>query len=223
MGLILAQSTLLGIWAGLGRLRFILRFAIVVPCTELLLLNVSLASDASDARDPIFVTNFILIHFPLLIVFITTSLLRVFRGIEWSDTDSSPPNRGAMQFSIKQIIVCMFAISVVFGLSRVLEIVWPPADILVDVIVFGIVFATTGLISLWAVMSTPRSTIRAFLVLFLSAGLGCLPPYRIGVFYDVELVILFISATMFQALVVIATLAALKNCGLGLVIADSRD
>ena len=208
VGIVFSQTSLLGIWGGLGTNPWWSRLiGVVVGVGSLgLLLGVGVGERASEENYFIVSVGTALITGVLLVV-------RCFKvRICVATVDQAAAHR--MQFTIRQLLALTFAVACLVSLGKwlaphVMNVTGPLILTLI-----GLVLATVGLLSVWPALGARHPVLPSLILIVVAAGVGfCFaqfPPMS-------GMASFWMTITSVEALSLVPSLLVVRSCGYRLV------
>jgi hypothetical protein len=209
VGLVFAQTSLLGIWGGLGPSAWLVRLTGVLIGLVYLGTLFSIGVDALE----------LVVLFLLMTVFLgvaVTGLLALCRCFGFRIRAIGVDRPKKAQFSIRQLLFLTLIVACLCAVADWLELPfftdWYASVIrqnFVHLLLIDVPFVILGLISVWAILGTKRLRLGIVGVLLLAPLLGFVMPAVVG---DSEAAV-WITATMTAALVLVVSLYVIRRCG----------
>lgn len=203
-GLMISQTSLLGIWFSLGTSPWWKRvIGVVIGIGYLVpMLGIGIYEVNSDTFIVVvLVTSFVTI--PLLIV-------RFFRIAIRLD-DSPVASVGRIQFSIRHLLILTFVVACLTSIAKLVQPFLFHGQI-IDLFLITLAFGVVGILPVWFVLATKWPTIFSIGVVAVGAGAG----YCLGRGYGgTETLAMTLTAT--EALSVVVSLLVVRSCGYRLV------
>jgi hypothetical protein len=208
VGIVFCQTSLLGIWGGLGTSSWWSRLLGLVVGTGYLglLLDFCVGGPYRD--------NGIILSLAIVLVAGVLLIARCFR-VRICLTPVAKAAVPPIQFSIRQLLILTFAVACLVTLGK-----WLGPDLVPDTPSFvvesiGLLLAAVALISVWPVLGTRRPILPSVIAIAAAAGLGfcfarLFPPV-------VDLVAFWMTITSVEALYLVASLLAVRASGYRLV------
>ena len=160
MGLVLSQTSLLGIWGGSGTNRWWIRLVGVLVGVGYLgpQFGFCINEPTSDFVW-LFASTTLIVLVPLL-------LARCFGLRTRHDSDQKSPAK-EMQFSIRHMMILTLVVACLLVLAK-----WQPPYLSYLLVVLSICFATVGLVAAWGVLGAKRPLIGIPVLLAVAVGAG---------------------------------------------------
>jgi ABC-type multidrug transport system fused ATPase/permease subunit len=212
VGIVFSQTSLLGIWGGLGTNPWWSRLiGVVVGVGSLgLLLGVGVDELAWE--------NYFIVSVGTALITGVLLVVRCFRVcICVATVEQAAAYR--MQFTIRQLLVLTFAVACLVSLGKWLapHLMNVTEPLLLTLI--GLVFATVGLLSVWPALGARHPVLPSLIVIVVAAGVGfCfaqLTPMS-------GMASLWMTVTSIEALVLVPSLLVVRSCGYRLMRLPSR-
>ena len=205
-GIVVGQTSLLGIWCGLGSNPWWQRVIGVVLGVGYL--GTLWGTGASEVHPEVFFTAFLTTTFvamPLLIV-------RFFKVAVQLD---SPPvaSMGRIQFSIRHLMILTFVVACLITIGKWVQPYLPHGEMTFSVLLFVVTFAGVGILPVWFVLATKQPMLYSVGLVAVGACAGYCPA-RILDRGD-EGLIMILTAT--EAMAVVVSLLVVRSCGYLLV------
>ena len=164
VSLMFAQTSLLGIWAGLGLQHFIVRLIGVGVGTLYLIFAFGLGVDELN-EDTAFVFSL-----AVGVITVTCWCVRHLRGGLQQIGEFSAGTREGLQFTIRQFMLLTVVVALLISIAKMLQPLIPRGSELVLLSTFALSFALVGLFSLWAMLGSGIPALRCPVVLVASAA-----------------------------------------------------
>jgi hypothetical protein len=205
VGLIFGQSSLLGIWCGLGTSPWWVRTIggmIGIGCLSLLL---SLGVDEWDLTIPLVVA---------MAASVVVFVLLIVRGFRVVIHQMSQPivTTTRVQFSIRHLMILTLVIACLVSIGRFLQPFLPHGDVWFRLLLFAVTGGVVGILPVWFVLATTRPVPYGVGVVAAGAFAG----YWIGQF-DMFHEGIWMTLTTSEALAVVVSLLIVRSCGYRLV------
>jgi len=208
VGIVFSQTSLLGIWGGLGTNPWWSRLiGVVVGVGSLgLLLAVGVGERASEE-------NYFIVSVATALIIGVLLVVRCFRvRICVATVDQAAAHR--MQFTIRQLLVLTFAVACLVSLGKWLAPHLMNVTELLLLTLIGLVFATVGVLSVWPALGARHPVLPSLIVIVVAAGVGFgfaqSPPMS-------GMAGFWTTVTSVEALVLVASLVVVRSCGYRLV------
>jgi len=210
IGIVFSQTSLLGIWGGLGTNPWWSRLIGVVVGGGFLGLRLGVGVGHPDWEVSYFIVS-------VGIALITGMLLviRCFRvRICVATVDQAAARR--IQFTIRQLLVLTFAVACLVSLGK-----WLAPHLLnvnepLMLTLIGLILATVGLLSVWPALGARHPVLPSLIVIVVAAGVGfCFAQFLPGPPGDMAS--FWMTITAVEALVLVASLVVVRSCGYRLV------
>ncbi len=212
VGLSLGQTSLLGIWGGLGTSRWWKRgIGVGIGACYLCLVmaigihEVNMASLIVVSVATSFVTSILLI-------------VRFFRVAIYPDS-ATPDKSGPVQFSIRHLLILTLVIACLISIIRLIQPHFSHRDVRFssELLHIALTFGVVGVLPVWFVLASRHPVIYGFILVFVGVCAGCgLGVGRVG---DLEV---WMTATTVAMLVVILSLFVVRTQGYRLMRLSSR-
>lgn len=222
LGVLFGQTSLLGIWGGLGASSWWRRLIGVVVGVSFLGLLLEFDPFELDLETyTVVVLPTTCVVMPLLVVRFFRIALRL---------DSSPfGSMGRIQFSIRHLMVLTLAVACLLAIGQSVErsairidetpdgVVWDQLDELVYEWLWPAVLGVLGVLPLWFVLATKQPVVFSVGLVFVGACAG----YPVGRFYgDAEMLVMAVTIT--EVVAVVVSLPVVRSCGYRLVRLPAR-
>lgn len=210
VGLVFGQTSVLGIWGGLGTCSWLKRLIGVV--TGVICLVVLLGIGIHEVNFWTFTivvvaTSFVLI--PLLIV-------RCCRVVIHLDSSfASAASR--IQFSIRHLMILTFVVACLVSLAKMVQPLLSRGDPTIATLLLALLFGVVGVLPVWFTLATKCPTLYGLGLVAVGAGAGYC--YGWKVFGDEKI---WATATATEAVAVVVSLLIVRSCGYRLVRLPSR-
>jgi hypothetical protein len=222
VGIVFSQTSLLGIWGGLGTNPWWSRLIGVVVGVSYLGLLLEFDPFGLDLETyTVVVLPTTCVVMPLLVVRFFRIALRL---------DSSPVvSMGRIQFSIRHLMVLTLAVACLLAIGHSVErfairidetpdgVVWNQLDELVYEWLWPAVLGVLGVLPLWFVLATKQPVVFSVGLVFVGACAG----YPVGRFYG-DSKILAMAVTVTEMMAVVVSLLVVRSCGYRLVRLPAR-
>ena len=209
LGLVFSQTSLLGIWGGLGSGPWWKRVVGVIVGVGYLSLLFVLGISELDPRILLLViaaTTFVTL--PLLIV-------RFFRLALRLDSFHAA-SAGHIQFTIRHLMILTFVVACLITIGKWLQPHLPQGDTFFRLLLFTVTFGVVGVLPVWFVLATNRPVLYSIGLVAVGACAG----YCLGRILH-ELAI-WTTATATEAVAVVVSLLVVRSCGCRLVRLPAR-
>ncbi len=201
--LMMCQTSLLGIWGGVGLTPGVLRLIGLVVGSGLLgtVLGLGLGRIA--------IGIYFLVYIVMSLVAGAAWLVRLTKARLVRLGSDSLPAREGLQFTIQHLLLLTLVVACLLTIGKLLAPRLWGLDLVAAVAVLGACFVAVALASLWAMLGLGRPFVRSLVVFPLAAGAGW-----IG-----EIVIrddnfpFWIAVTLTQAVLLVASLAVVRYNG----------
>jgi hypothetical protein len=210
VGIVFSQTSLLGIWGGLGTNPWWSRLiGVVVGVGSLgLLLGVGVGERASEE-------NYFIVSVATALIIGVLLVVRCFRvRICVATVDQAAARR--IQFTIRQLLVLTFAVACLVSLGK-----WLAPHLLnvnepLMLTLIGLILATVGLLSVWPALGARHPVLPSLILTVVAAGVGfCFAQFLPGPPGDVAS--FWMTITSVEALVLVASLVVVRSWGYRLV------
>lgn len=175
LGLLFAQTGLLGIWAGLGTNHWGARM-VGVGCAMVYLAYQFIGVPGNDFS--------VLLSFVIVSTIAIAAVLLVVRRcvarIQHGRPQHSSSGIQAIQFSVFHLLLLTFVAGCILGLGKWLQPYFPRVDERASVAMIGLCCATVALPSVWSMLGTSHPVLRSTLVLSIAFGAGNLLALVLG-------------------------------------------
>jgi len=212
VGIVFSQTSLLGIWGGLGTNPWWSRLiGVVVGVGSLgLLLGVG---------EPVWEVSYFIVSVGIALITGVLLVVRCFRvRICVATVDQAAAHR--MQFTIRQLLVLTFAVACLVSLGKWLAPHLTNATEPLLLTLIGHVFATVGLLSVWPALGARHPVLPSLILIVLAAGVGfCFAKFLSPMS---GMASFWMTITSVEALVLVASLVVVRSCGYRLVRLPSR-
>lgn len=205
VGLVLSQTSLLGIWSSIGRSPWWKKVIGVVAGVGYLSPLMGTGTRANDFETLVLVvatTSFVAM--PLLIV----RSMRVAIHLDFSPTEPL----GRIQFSIRHLLVLMFAVGCLISIGELIRDHLDDAEIFTILLSIALTSGVVGVLPVWCVLATKRPIPYSIGLVIVGACAG----YCFGLAYSGG-VIVWTIITATEAAAVIVSLLVVRSYGYRLV------
>jgi hypothetical protein len=210
VGLVSAQTSLLGIWGALGACSWWKR--LIGVTTGTVGLEIVLETGLRQA------------YFELLIVVVVATscvlvpllIVRCFRVVIHHDS-SSAPAVVRIQFSIRHLMILTFVVAFLASLARMVQPIESRSDVFVGILQLAGLLGLVGVLAVWIMFATKWPVLHGLGLVAVAAGAGCWFGWR--VFGDVETMT---TAVAVEAMAVVVSLLVVRSYGYRLVRLPSR-
>ena len=165
VGLVFGQTSLLGIWGGLGTCSWLKRLIGVV--TGVICLVVLLGIGVHEVNFwtfTIVVVATSCVLMPLLIV-------RCCRVVIHLDS-SSVPAAGRIQFSIRHLMILTFVVACLVSLAKMVQPHVSRGYPTIEILLLAVLFGVVGVLPVWFTLATKRPTLYGLGLVAVGAGAG---------------------------------------------------
>ena len=209
LGLVFSQTSLLGIWGGLGSGPWWKRVVGVIVGVGYLSLLFVLGISELDPRILLLViaaTTFVTL--PLLIV-------RFFRLALRLDSFHAA-SAGHIQFTIRHLMILTFVVACLITIGKWLQPHLPQGDTFFRLLLFTVTFGVVGVLPVWFVLATNRPVLYSIGLVAVGACAG----YCLGrILHELGI---WTTATATEAVAVVVSLLVVRSCGYRLVRLSAR-
>ena len=205
VGLVFGQTSLLGIWGGLGTCSWPTRLiGVVTGATCLVVLLGIGVHEVNFWTLTIVVVATSCVLIPLLIV-------RCFRVVIHLDS-SSVPAAGRIQFTIRHLMILTFVIACLVSLAKLVQPHVSRGIPTFEILLLAVLFGVVGVLPVWFTLATTRPSLYGLGLVALGAGAGYCYGWKV---LDNEK--MWATATATEAMAVIVSLLVVRSCGYRLV------
>lgn len=210
VGLVSAQTSLLGIWGALGACSWWKR--LIGVTTGTVGLDIVLET---GLREPYF-DLLIIVVVAISCVLVPLLIVRCFRVVIHYDT-SSAPAVDRIQFSIRHLMILTFVVACLVSLARMMQPIESRSDVFVGILQLVGLLGLVGVLAVWVLFATKWPILHGLGLVAVAAGAGCW--FGLRVFLDVETMT---TAVTVEAVSVVVSLLVVRSCGYRLVRLPSR-
>ena len=203
ISLMFCQTSLLGMWCGLGRSHWSLRLIGLIVGTGYL--TIVFGAGIDDLSEE---TVFVVVVAVLLVAAVTW-IVRWLKGAMQQIHGSAPDAREGLQFTIRHLLVLTFVVACLLTIGKVLA----PRLLHIHEIsllsVIALCFVCVALVAIWAMLGLGRVLLRSIVFFMIAAAMG----WILARVVDRSDHIFWISTTIFQATYLTASLLVIRSCG----------
>jgi hypothetical protein len=201
VGLVLSQTSLLGIWGGSGTNRWWIRLVGVLVGVGYLGPQFGTCIDELDTE------------IVLLVAFATFAVASVLLvvgcfgpRIRLVSDEGTPTTR--VQFSIRHLMILTFVLACLLALAKWLQ---PALDLRIVpiLLLIGLALALVGLVAVWAILGTKHPLAGTVVLLPVAAGTGL----GVATFLPGPEFAIWMTATLTEALSLVVSLFVIRSCG----------
>ena len=198
------QSSLLGVWAAFSNRYFVVRIAVLVVATVLLIIEMSWVL-APQARQ-----CFVLVALPTLLVGVIAWLFRLLKAQLVCDSQATTvrPKEG-LQFSIRDLMWLTFVVASLLTLGKLVLPFSQGMGITLVIAAVGTGFAAVALSSAWAALGSGNPMLRTVVVAVVAGFAGGI----IGGVIRSEMVYFWMPTLLLHALLLTGALLVARRCG----------
>jgi hypothetical protein len=205
VGLVFGQSSLLGIWGGLGACSWRERLIGVVTGGLCLFLMLGIGINEMNFW------TFSLIGMAMSCVLMPLLIVRCSRVVIDLDS-SSVAAAGRIQFTIRHLMILTFVIACLISLAKLVQPHVSRGDLFIRILLLAVLFGIVGVLPVWFTLATKRPSLYGLGLVAVGAGAGYC--YGWKVFGDEKI---WATATATEAVTVIVSLLVVRSCGYRLV------
>lgn len=207
LGIVFGQTSLLGIWGGLGATPWWSRMVGVIVGTGYLFLLLGLVIDELN-QSTFFVVVMATIF--VMLIFLSVRCLRV--GI---CLDSLPVASSVrIQFSIRHLIILTFVVACLFTIGKSVQLYIFSGDLLFELLLFITAASVVGVLPVWFVLATRQPVLYSIGLV----GVGAFVGYCVGRLDALTAdSVWMMTLTAIEALVVVVSLLVVRSWGYRLV------
>ena len=200
-GIVFGQTSLLGIWGGLGTNRWWIRLIGVVVGIGYLFPLLGIGIHELNGAS-LFVVLIATMFVTLVFLFV-----RFFRVA--IHLDSRPvASTGHIQFSIRHLMILTFVIACLITIGRAVQPFFPHGEIRFVLLLLSVTGAIVGIFPVWFILATKRPVLYGVGLVAVGTSAGyCIG--QVGMFDDLRWMI----TTGMEAMVVAISLLAIRSCG----------
>lgn len=208
IGIVFSETTLLGIWGGLGTLAWPIRLLTAAGGASYLAVMLGFCADGPDGE------TFCVVFLATALVTGALLVVRCFR-VRLGRSEQAAGSTFRLQFSIRQLMILTFAVACLAALGRWLgpRVVTLRAPVLL--ILVALELAAVGLMSIWPMLGMRHPFRYGPLVVGAGAGIGycfarLVPPYAFVVGF-------WTTIATAESLSLVVSLLVLRRAGYRLV------
>ncbi len=205
VGLVSAQTSLLGIWGALGACSWWKR--LIGVTTGTVGLEIVLETGLRQA----YFELLIIVVVATLCVLVPLLIVRCFRVVIHRDS-SSAPAVVRIQFSIRHLLILTFVVACLVSLARLVQPIESRSDVFVGILQLAGLLGLVGVLAVWIMFVTKWPILHGLGLVAVAVGAGCWFGWR--VLGDVEIMT---TAVAVEAVTVIVSLLVVRACGYRLV------
>jgi len=201
VGLAFAQSSLLGIWAGLGGGAWWLRLVGLAVASSCLAVGVCICVNELEWA------GFFLFTFTAVVLMVVLAIFRCFRFricFPASEFDA----RTELQFGIRHLLILTVVVAVTFAVGRHVRLSLSDIQMLPRVVIIASAPFLVGVLSPWAMFGERLLVIRGVILLVIAAGAGWGLDRMLGIGSAFWVVI-----SLAEAVLLMASLFVVRLCG----------
>jgi hypothetical protein len=201
VGVIFGQTSLMGIWCGLGTTPWWIRLVGGVIGVGYLSILISLGVDEWD------LSTLIVVAMAASLVVLVLLIARGFRVVI-RQVSQPMAMTTRIQFSIRHLMILTLVTACLISIGRFLQPVLPRGDMYFRLLLFALTGGLVGVLPVWFILATRRPVPYGVGVV----AVGALAGYWIGRFDEFSVAI-WMTLTTTEAVVVVASLLVLRYCG----------
>ena len=208
LGLVFSQTSLLGIWGGLGSSPWWGRLIGVVVGVGYL---VPLLGFGISERNP---ATFFVVALATTFVAMPLLFVRFFKVAVLLDFS---PAVGRIQFSIRHLMVLTFVVACLITIGKWVQPHLLHGERVFQLLLFAATFSVVGVLPVWFVLATKQPVLYSVGLVAVGACAG----YCLARFFHDDASI-WMTATVTEAMAVVISLLVVRSCGYRLVRLPSR-
>ena len=210
VGLVFGQTSLLGIWGGLGTRSWRTRLIGVV--TGVICLVILLGIGIHEVNS----WTFTLVVVATSCVLMPLLIVRCCRVVIHLDSSTASAG-GRIQFSIRHLMILTFVVACLVSIGKLVQPHLSRGHVSFQVLLLALSFGIVGVLPVWFTLATKRPTLYGLGLVAVGAGAGYC--YGWCVFRDEKI---WTTATATEAVAVVVSLLVVRSCGYRLVRLPSR-
>jgi hypothetical protein len=173
LAFVFCQSSLLGMWSGLGMTHWAVRLIGLTVGSGYLAVELGLGIGDLDRE------VFLLAGLASFLVALVTCVVRLRKGTLRRSGASQVDNPEALQFSIRHLMALTFVVASLTGIGKLVAPSLRSLDIMAQVSVLAICYSAVALTSIWAMLGSGRPIIRSVFVVLIALVAGVVAGYVI--------------------------------------------
>ena len=225
LGLLISQSTLIGIAAALCSASKLFAWRIIALGT-IWLWCVAFLVDIRSLDGVEAILSFIVIGLPTVVIYHGLRMFRQKKSVLLSQSNSNLPlSSDGLRFEIKHVMILTAAVAGAITIGKVVRLMYDNLDphiplheaigVVVFIVVVSLFYVSIALANVWACFGVSHPVRRVGFVLLMAA-------YLIGIGFaffpfEREGKIIFSASTVWQTVIVTLTLLVIRSCGIRLV------
>lgn len=164
IAIVFAQSTLIGMWWGLGETHWAKR--LLIAGVLAIALTLELGAGIGELGTEIILLGLL----PTLMVFGVAAVIRMYCRIAHGRTDDANPVKEGLQFSIFHMMAFTTAVAVLVQLARFLQPHFASASDTLEITAIAACYAATGVTNLWAALGKQITPMRVIAAITVAGG-----------------------------------------------------
>jgi len=203
LSLIFCQTSLLGMWCGLGTSHWLLRLVgLIVGAGGLaIMLGAGIGKLSGEIISVVVAA--------VLLVAAVTWIVRWLKGAMQQIPDSTPDAREGLQFTIRHLLVLTFVVACLVTIGKALAPRLPHFHDVTMLSAIAVCFVSVALVAIWAILGLGQVLFRSLVLFVISAIVGWILARVIDEGDD----IFWTSTTILQATYLMGSLLAIRACG----------
>ena len=201
--LVFCQTSLLGMWCGLGRSHWILRLIGLIVGTGCLAMMLGAGIDELSGE-----IIFVVVAAVLLVAAVTW-IVRWLKGAMRQIHDSAPDAREGLQFTIRHLLVLTFVVACLVTIGKALAPRLPRLHDVTMLSAIAVCFVSVALVAIWAILGLGHVLFRSIVLFVIAAIVGWILARVIDESDDT----FWTSTTILQATYLMASLLVVRSCG----------
>ena len=208
IALVLSQSSLLGMWGGLGHSHWMIRLLLVLVSTVYLYAELGLGIGELDWE------IYFLVALATFLVGFVCWIIRLVRAVLRTDVHVLANTREGLQFSIRHLMQLTIVVACLMTIGKLLAPSVRGLDSMAQLSTLGLCYAAVALTSIWAILGLGHPAFRSVFVILIAVAAGLAGGYvtdrgsHLG---------FWASTTVLQAAMLVGSLFVIRGMGYRLV------
>lgn len=203
IAVIFCQTSLLGMWGGLGATHWILRLL------GLALGTIYLAFELGWGIDEMGPQIFLLVIIATSVVAVVTWMVRLVKVAIIRRVEVIPDHSNErLQFSIRQLMIFTFVVACFLSVGKFLAPFVPGLDTMAQVSALALCFAAVALTAIWAILGFGHPAFRSIFVVAIAVTAGVVNSYVLDALEDI---VFWILTTVLQACFLLGSLWIMRR------------
>ena len=203
LSLMFCQTSLLGMWCGLGRSHWILRLIGLIAGTSYLAIVLGAGIDELNGQ------TVFLVVVAVLLVAIVTWVVRLLKGAMRQIDQTATGAREGLQFTIRHLLLLTFVVACLVTIGKTLAPYLSDIHEISMMSLIAVCFVCVALVAIWGMLGLGHVLLRSMLLFVIAAVMG----WILARVIDNSDHIFWISTTILQATYLMGSLLVIRSCG----------